>query len=454
MTPWTLVGITAVVLAALADAVVGAQPRTSGAATVFEGARLIAGDGRDPLQDSTVLVAGGRIVAVGRRGAVAIPEGAVRVDVTGKTIMPALIDAHSHIGYQRGTSTSVENYTRENIIDHLHRFAFYGVAATQSMGSDFGDLPYAVRSEMLAGRDPDAARFLTAGRGLAPLSEIDAANMRHAAFVVTTEEGARANVRELAARGVTLVKTWVRAEPKMSPALYGALIDEAHRHNLRVAVHATALADAKPLLRAGVDIFAHMLDDVDDEVVELFAQHPRTVVIPALSAPRLLVHAPYLTDPVHPLLAATVPPAHITMVRERLAGLTSDERRRAQEAWERLARGVRRLNAAGVKLGLGTDGGGQNGGYVGWTAQAELENLVAAGLSPMDVIVLATRDTAEILRLDELGTLTVGKSADFIVLDANPLEDITNARRISRVYLRGHQVDREGLAARWKAAMH
>lgn len=451
MTVRNLVGITAA-LAALTCAIVSAQQGPGGPIAAFEGARLIAGSGGAPLEDSVILVDRGWIVSVGRRGEVQIPAAATRVDVTGKTIIPALVDAHSHIGYQKGTSTSVRNYTRENIIDHLHRFAFYGVAATQSMGSDFGDLPYAVRSETVAGQDPDAARFLTAGRGLAPLSEIDDANMRHAAFVVTTEEGARASVRELAARGVTLVKTWVRAEPKMPPALYGALIDEAHRNNIRVAVHATALADAKPLLRAGVDVFAHMLDDVDDEVIELFKQHPKTVVIPALSAPRLPVHAPYLAEPVHPLLAATVPPDHIKMVRDRLAAMSPEEKRRAQEAWESLARGVKRLKAAGVKLGLGTDGGGQNGGYVGWTAQAELENLVAAGLSPMEVIVLATRDTADILRLDELGTVAPGKSADFIVLDANPLADITNTRRISRVYLRGHEVDRTRLAAQWRAA--
>jgi imidazolonepropionase-like amidohydrolase len=107
-----------------------------------------------------------------------------------------------------------------------------------------------------------------------------------------------------------------------------------------------------------------------------------------------------------------------------------------------------------VKLGLGTDGGGQNGGYVGWTAHAELENLVAAGLTPMEVITIATRNTAEILRIDELGTVSVGKSADFNVLDANPLENITNSRKISRVYLRGHQVDRARLAAMWKSGQY
>jgi imidazolonepropionase-like amidohydrolase len=380
-----------------------------------------------------------------------VPAGAARIDLKGKTVIPALVDGHSHIGYQKSISTSVKNYTRENIVDHMYRFAYYGIAASLAMGSDFGDMPYDVRRDILAGKYPDAARFLTAGRGLAPLSEISDSNMRHAAYVVSTEEGTRAQVRELASRGVTLIKTWVRAEPKMSPDLYRALIDEAHRNNIRVAAHATGLADAKELLRAGLDVFAHMIEDVDDELVELFKQHPNAVVLPAVSASRLTTYAPWL-DPLDPLVAGTVPPVHIKLLKDRLAATTPDARKRGQENWNRLARGVMKLKAAGVKLGLGTDGGGQNGGYVGWTAHTELENLVAAGLTPMEVLVIATRNTAEILRIDELGLVAPGKSADFVVLDANPLENITNSRRISRVYLRGHQVDRARMMAEWKAA--
>jgi len=268
--------------------------------------------------------------------------------------------------------------------------------------------------------------------------------------VVSTEEGARADVRELASHGVTLVKTWVRADPKMPPELFGALIDEAHRNNLRVAVHATDLADAKALLRAGIDVFAHMIDDVDDELVALFKEHPNAAVLPSLAAPRLSTgYAPWL-DPLDPLLAVTQRPDHIALFKTRIASTTPSARTRANEAWTKLAKGLVRLKQAGVMIGLGTDGGGQNGGYVGWTAHAELENLVAAGLSPMDVITIATKNTAEILRIEDLGTVAVGKSADFDVLDANPLDNITNSRKINSVYLRGHQVDRARLASIWK----
>jgi imidazolonepropionase-like amidohydrolase len=261
-------------------------------------------------------------------------------------------------------------------------------------------------------------------------------------------------VGELASRGVRFVKTWVDDRggtiQKLTPQLYKAIIDEAHRHGMRVAVHSTAPADAKELLRAGIDIFAHMIADVDDELIGLFKEHPGTVVLPTLPAPRLAVYAPQL-DPVAPLLTETISPPQIERVKSQRAAATAAARGAAEEAWRKLARGVARLHAAGVTLGLGTDGGGQNGGFIGWTAHAELENLVAAGLTPADVITIATRNTAAILGLDELGAIAAGKSADFVVLDANPLDDITNSRRIADVYLRGARVDRQALRAAFNA---
>lgn len=423
-----------------------APPDAERGATVFVGARLLSGTSDPPIEDSAFVVEKGRFAFVGARSAVIIPEGAAWVDLTGKTVMPAMIDGHSHIGYVRGTTSGPANYTRENIIDHMHRFAYYGVAASQAMGSDFGLLPYLMRDQLAAGVDPAAARFLTAGRGLAPPSEISPSNMRHAAFVVTTEDGARADVVELSSRGVRIVKTWVDDRggantQKLAPNLYRAIIDEAHQRGMRVAVHATGVADAKELLRAGIDIFAHMISDVDDELEALFREHPGTVVLPTLPAPRLAVHAPQFESP-PALLTDTISHAQIERARAQRAALTGEAATRAQESWAKLARGVARLHAAGVKLGLGTDGGGQNGGFIGWTAHAELENLVAAGLSPAQVITIATRNTAQILGLDDLGLVAPGKSADFIILDANPLDDITNTRLIADVYLRGHRVDR------------
>jgi imidazolonepropionase-like amidohydrolase len=349
-----------------------------------------------------------------------------------------------------------QNYTRENILDHMRRFAYHGVAASQAMGSDFGDLPYQLRDELASGAIPGAARFLTAGRGLAPPDEVRPDNMRHSAYTIRTEADVRAALDELAARKVTIVKTWVDDRggtiTKLTPQLYGAIITEAHRRGMRVAVHATGLEDAKGLLRAGIDIFAHMVSDVDDELIALFKAHPKTSILLALGGPRRVVTAAWI-DPPHPLVRETVPPAQIARLQKRLASATPAARDRDRAAWEKLANGIRRLNAAGVTIGVGTDGGGQTGDqFVGWTMHTELENMVAAGMTPAQVLVAGTRTSAEILGLADLGTVTAGRSADFVVLDANPLDDITNTRRISSVYLRGVAVDRARYRKEWTGA--
>jgi imidazolonepropionase-like amidohydrolase len=450
-----LVIIGGLLFAAVCSMPAAQRPPASATVTLFEGARLIAGDGNAPIENSAFIVENNRFTRVGRKGDVAAPSGAARVDLTGKTVIPALVDAHSHIGYMKNLTSGPQNYTRENILDHMYRFAYFGVAASQAMGTDFGELPFQLRDELLAGKYPDAARFLSAGRGLSPIDEISPNNMRHAAFVVTTEEGARASVQELAARKVKLIKTWVDDRggnvKKLAPNLYRAIIDEAHKQNLRVAVHATGLADAKDLLRAGIDVFAHMISDVDDELVELFKQHPKTAVLLALGGPRRTIYAPWLNPP-HPLVAETVSPEQIKRLQGRLSGATPQALAANRQAWDLLARGIVRLNAAGVKIGVGTDGGGQTGDqFIGWTMHTEVENMVAAGMTPAQVLVAATRTSAEILGLDDLGMVAAGKSADFVVLDANPLDDITNTRKISRVYLRGKEVDRAKMKARWSA---
>ncbi len=426
--------------------------------TVFRGARLILGDGSPAIENAAFVIQGDRFVSAGANADVATPAGATTVDLTGKTVMPAIIDAHSHIGYVKDLSTGPQNYTRENILDHMHKFAYHGVAASQAQGSDFGVLPYQIRDEILAGDHPDAARFLTAGRGFSPPDDILDWNMRHAAYVAMSEPGVRANVQELAHWNVGLIKTWLTNRngtvEEMPLDVFEAIIDEAHAHNMRVIVHSTELENAKIALRAGVDAFAHMITDVDDELVELFKERPHVSVLLAQVA-RRRIHAPYM-DPPDPLIVETVKPVQIERLQNMLGDVSETDRERLSAEWDKTAANIMRLYNAGVRIGIGSDGGGQGlDRYIGFTAHTEIENMVAAGMTPMQALVCATRNGAEVLGLDdELGTIEAGKSADFLVLNANPLDDITNTRKIDRVYLRGHEVDRARLRAMWASEMN
>jgi imidazolonepropionase-like amidohydrolase len=410
-------------------------------AQLFEGARLITGDGSVPIENSAFLVAGNRIVAVGRKGEVRLPAGAMRVDLAGKTVMPALVDAHTHLGWQviKTGRIGADTYTRENLEDHLRRCAYYGIAAVQSMGIDKGEIPYQVRANPL----PDAALFRIAGRGMAmPNAGPGAEYWRPVAYGVKDEAEARAAVRELASKKVDLVKIWVDDRngtvQKLTPPIYRAIIDEAHKNKLRVAAHIFYLADAKELLRSGIDIFAHGIrdQDVDDEVIALFRQHPNVFVVPNLPERET-------TEADLRFAGETVPAAEIKRMREM-----PDGGQKAKDFYGIQARNLAKLNAAGVRIGFGTD----SSAAVGWNAHQELTDMVAAGMTPAQVIVAATKTAAEIVKLDQLGTLAAGKSADFMVLDANPLDDINNTRRIADVYLRGRKLDRAAMRAGFTSA--
>jgi len=419
----------------------GGDPAAPVSATVlFEGATLVAGDGALPIENAAFVVEGESFISVGSRGEVTAPPGARVVDLGGKTVMPALIDAHSHLGYTnaRTGDTASSEYTRDNLIDHLRRYAWYGIAATLSLGLDRGELPY----ELRAGPVADAALFLTAGRGIAmPNAGPNAAYWRDAAYGVTSEAEASAAVQELAGRQVDMVKIWVDDRngtvTPLPPELYRPIIEEAHALGLRVVAHVYYLADAKALLRAGVDGFAHGIRDleVDDEILALFAERPDTFVIPNLpDTPPSTADLPWLAE--------TLVPARIEDLR--VTAIADPPR---PGLFQPQARSLTRLAAAGVRIGFGTDAG--VGAPYGWSAHAELADMVAAGMTPAAAIVAATRTSAEILGLERHGTIAPGMSADFIVLDANPLDDITNTRRIDQVYLRGERIDREALSGAW-----
>jgi imidazolonepropionase-like amidohydrolase len=453
-TPCRLAATVGLLLAASAAPVHSQAPAPSGT-TLFEGARLIIGDGSAAIENSAFIVLNNQFAQIGRRGQLQIPPGAARVDLTGKTVMPALVDDHVHMGYRKGTSFTADNYTRENLLDMLDRYAFYGVAAVIETGTGRGDLPYKVRAEARSG-----ARYLTTGSGFGMPNAGPGGPMRDSAYGVTTEAQARQYVQELAANKPDMVKIWVDDRngtvEKLKPNLYRAIIDEAHKHNLRVMAHIVDLADVKDLLRAGIDGFAHMIrdKDADDELMTLLRQRPNVFFLETLWGERRAIYQakPAWLD--EPALREAFSAEDLKQLAEQFVpdpGANPQAVQRAREMGQTNLRNTARLYAAGVKLGLGTDTGGVSGGqFFGLGSHIELEILATwVGLTPMQALVIGTRNSAEILGLDQLGTVAPGKSADFIVLDANPLDNISNTRRISKVYLRGQEVPRAALSAKW-----
>jgi len=401
--------------------------QSPGGVKAFTGARVIDGTDRAPIDNATIVVRGGKVVAVGPGASVTVPAGAERIALTGKHVIPGLVNAHGHVGNTVGMEQG--KYSADNVLRDLRTYAAYGVTTVYSLGDD-QEAGFKARD---AQNVPtlDRARLYVAGPVLAP----------------KTPDEARKQVGEVAAMKADIVKIRVDdnlgATPKMAPEIYKAVIDEAHKKNMRVAVHLFYLEDAKAVLDAGADFIAHSVRDVevDDAVVAMLKRRDVCYCPTLMREVSTFVYEStpsWFSDPLFLKHADAKTLEQLKEPARQTAMKNSRSAQRYKVGLEVANRNLKKLSDAGIKIAMGTDTG-PPARFQGYFELMELELMAKAGLTPKQVIVSATRDAARCQKLNDVGTLEANKWADFVVLDADPLANISNTRKINAVYIAGNR---------------
>jgi imidazolonepropionase-like amidohydrolase len=426
-----------------------AQTPASDQATVLRGARVIDGVSGNLIDNATIVIRDGRILAIGPAASVTPPPNSNVIDYSGKTIIPGLISDHSHVGIFAGAKSAPENYNRNFILQQLRQYEAYGVTAVTALGLN-GPLFYELRQDMHAGRLPGADLF-GADQGIGAVGgQPSAAAVQVGDNQISRpngEERARAAIRDMAARKTDLVKIWLDSAgglmPKIKPEVYSAVIDEAHKNGLRVAAHIYDLDDAKAIVRAGVDIIAHGVRDkaVDAELIEMVKARSVWYIatigldesIYSFPEQAAWTQEPFVQRVLHPSVHTLLDdPAY----RERVLAAPATAKARAAVANNK--ENLKTLHDAGVRIGFGSDSGvGMR--YAGVAEHRELALSVEAGLTPLQALTLATSNAAALLKLEDRGVLAPGKLANLVVLDGDPTLDIGNSKKIHAVWHRGKQ---------------
>ena len=417
--------------------------------TILHNASLVDGTGAPARPHVDILMHKGVIQHIGP-AFTKPPKGANVVECTGKTVIPGLISAHSHVGILLNNADPSPNaYTAENVTAALNQFERYGVTTIVSLGLN-RDLVYELRDQQRDGK-LGGATILTAGRGIGVPNGAPGLNVApDQIYRPATPDEARRNVDELASHRADLVKLWLDSGhgkiPPMSPDIYTAILDEAHKHHLKVAAHVYAVNDARSLVNATVDILAHSVRDepVGPAFIQSLLQH-NTWYIPTLAldesfylyaaTPNVMQSAFFQEAAGHALLAKLQAPDYASKT------LAADQTAQAQKDHDMAMKNVKVIYDAGVSVAFGTDSGAVIGRIPGFSEHRELEDLVAAGLTPLQAITLATGQTGRLIhtlnpRLN-VGLIQPDYSADLIILSGDPLMDIRNTRRIDAVYHHG-----------------
>jgi imidazolonepropionase-like amidohydrolase len=410
--------------------------------TVLRNFTLIDGTGQGAKPDSAMIIDDGRIAWVGPVSELDAPANASTVDLTGRYVMPGLIDLHVHLANVVDLTQDTANFTRENLERDLGVYASYGITTVLSMGTD-RDLIFDLRREQREGR-ATTTRVYTAGQGIVLKNGYGGVpNLNNQ---VSTPAEAAHEVDVQAAKGVDFIKVWVDDElgtmPRMSPEISQAVIDAAHRHGLRAVAHIFYLEDARRLVDQGIDGLVHSVRDqpIDQALIDDMKSRGVWQIAETLSREASMFaygeRAPFLDDP---FFTRSVSPAALALLAspERQAGIAAGAHfHDYPEFFETAKSNLALLAKGGVNYGFGTDSG-PPGRFPGYFSHWELELMVEAGFTPEQAITTATSRAAEFLGADDIGVLEASRWADLIVLDANPLEDIRNTRTIRTVYIAG-----------------
>ncbi len=413
---------------------------------VLKNFTLIDGNGGPPLAQASVVIDDGRVQWIGPAAKLKAPAGATTRDLAGAYVMPGIINTHGHIGNVIDLTQDAKFYTRENIEKNLKTYASYGVTTVASMGTD-QDLVFQIREEQHHSR-PTMTRVFTAGQGFTFKGGVGA--MPGVTFNVESAGEIPKDVDELAGKKVDYVKMWVDdslGHAKHMPFdIAKAVIDNAHRHGLRVFAHIFYLADAQQLSDAGIDAFAHSVRDKPIDVALIKSMKAHHVWQGAATLTReasMFVYAkkppfaddPFFTRGVSEKVVSTLKdPAY----QQRMGA--SPDFPRYEGFLKQAQENLKRLADAGIPYAMGTDSG-PPGRFPGFFEHWEMQLMAVAGLTRMQVIVASTKRGAEFLGAKDLGTLEKGKWADLLVLEKNPLDDMQNTRTIRDVYIAGNKVN-------------
>ncbi len=406
--------------------------------TVVKAGVLIDGTGNPPLRDVLIFIEGNRITQVTQQEE--IPSGATVVDASQQVVMPGLIDTHVHPGDRANAGPSPEY--RASVIHHLKQALTFGVTTIFSLGLD-PDSNFALRDESWED-DFDGSRMLTAGTGFTAVGGHPTQLGSDLPNQIDDPAQARQRVQELAAQGVDGLKIWVAplsGLPTIKAEVSRAIIDEGHKHNLRVFAHLNTAEDTQTLVEAQLDGVTHIPgDSYEEETIQLMSRQGTTVAPMLVQKKKGLVFSEdseLFEDP----FVRQVLGQEVDELKEALAQTSPEALERWSQSYQQGKENVLRLKDAGVRLAVGTD---SNTSFapVGLITHKEIETLVEAGLSPMEALVAGTRGSAEWAGVsDRLGTLEAGKLADMLILEENPLDNIRNTRKIVKVILGGRVVE-------------